>query len=111
MAQARTKKVALVYPGDRAARDSMCAENNRFAQVARALTAFGLATEPAVYHDHFADGVRRQLLDTDAALVCVAFTVFALIELWDERRESALLVPAGIATGFAFRRSTMVPTE
>jgi hypothetical protein len=59
MAPARTKKVALVYPGDRAARDSMCAENNRFAQAARALAAFGLAAEPAVYHDSFADEVRR----------------------------------------------------
>jgi hypothetical protein len=28
MAQARTNKVALVYPGDRAARDSMCAAPN-----------------------------------------------------------------------------------
>ncbi len=71
MAQARTKKVALVYPGDRVARDSVCAESNRFPQVARELAAFGLAAEPAVYHDSFADEVRRQLLDADAALVWV----------------------------------------
>ena len=38
----------------------------------------------------------------DAALACVAFTVFALLEVWDASRDPALLVPAGIAAGFAF---------
>ena len=37
----------------------------------------------------------------DAALACVAFSVFALLEVWDAHRGVALLVPAGILAGFA----------
>ncbi len=37
----------------------------------------------------------------DAALACVAFTIFALLEVWDEHRGVALLVPVGILAGFA----------
>jgi hypothetical protein len=47
-------------------------------------------------------GLTGSIAYNDAALACVAFTVFAFIELWDQRREIALLVPAGIAAGFAF---------
>lgn len=35
-------KVALVYPGDRAARDGMSPQNNRFRHVAEALNAEGV---------------------------------------------------------------------
>lgn len=71
MPQARMNRAALVYPGDRMARDSAGAEHNRFAHVAKALVAFGLSAEPAVYHDSFVEEVRQQLLGADAALVWV----------------------------------------
>jgi hypothetical protein len=64
-------KVALVYPGDRAARAGMNNENNRFAHVARALSDVGIEAEPAVYRDDFADEVRQQLLNVNGVLVWV----------------------------------------
>src|SRR5262249_31723511 len=64
-------RVALVYPGDRAARQAATAENNRFAPVFRALETLGLSAEPAVYHDDMVDEVRAQLSRVNAVLVWV----------------------------------------
>jgi hypothetical protein len=61
--------VAIVYPGDRSIRDNATPDNNRLAQVFRALAAVGLHAEPAVYHDDFFEEVRRQLMQQDAVLV------------------------------------------
>ncbi len=38
----------------------------------------------------------------DAALACVAFTLFTLLEEWDETRNPGLLLPIGLVAGFAF---------
>jgi hypothetical protein len=67
----REKRVALLYPGDRAARTAMSPANNRFAHVAAALGEMGINAEPAVYNDDFADEVRRQLLAVHGVLVWV----------------------------------------
>jgi hypothetical protein len=54
--------VALLYPGDRAARDRADPAESRFAALFAAFTDAGVAAEPAVYHDDFADDVAAQLL-------------------------------------------------
>jgi hypothetical protein len=62
-------RVALVYPGDREARENAAPEKSRFLKVFRALEELGLRAEPAVYHDDFCDEVRRQLMQVDGVLV------------------------------------------
>lgn len=54
-------KVALLYPGDRAARDRADPAASRFAALFEAFAAAGVDAEPAVWHDDFADEVRDQL--------------------------------------------------
>lgn len=54
-------RVALLYPGDRAARDRSDPAESRFAALFEALAAAGIAAEPAVWHDDFADEVAAQL--------------------------------------------------
>src|SRR6185437_11929811 len=46
-------------------------QNNRFHRVFEELAALGIAAEPAVYDDTFADEVREQLLAADGVLVWV----------------------------------------
>jgi hypothetical protein len=62
-------RVAVLYPGDRAARDRADPAESRFGPLFDALAAAGLGVEPAVYHDEFAGEVRAQLLGVDAVLV------------------------------------------
>jgi hypothetical protein len=38
----------------------------------------------------------------DIALAAVIFALFYLLHIWDERRDSRLLIPAGLLAGFAF---------
>ena len=38
----------------------------------------------------------------DAALACVAFTLFNVLQLWDETRNPSLLLPIGLLAGFAY---------
>ena len=64
-------KIAIVWRGDREARRTATAANNRFHRVFEALTGVGLQPEPAVYDEAFADEVRRQLLQADGVLVWV----------------------------------------
>ena len=66
-----SSRVALVYAGDRNARQSATPENSRFPKLFEALSALGMAAEPAVYHDDFRDEVRAQLLQMDGVLVWV----------------------------------------
>jgi hypothetical protein len=66
---APNNKVALLYPGDRAARDRADPSASRFAALFEALGAAGLNAEPAVYHDDFADEVTAQLRRVQAVLV------------------------------------------
>ncbi|HEY8880243.1 MAG TPA: Cj0069 family protein [Roseateles sp.] len=61
--------VALLYPGDRAARDRSDPAESRFAALFDAFKAAGLSAEPAVYHDDFADEVAAQLGRVQAVLV------------------------------------------
>ena len=62
-------RLALLYPGDRAARDLSDAAASRFAPLFEAFAAAGVACEPAVYHDHFAEEVKQQLLQVHGVLV------------------------------------------
>lgn len=62
-------RIALLYPGDRATRARADPRESRFAAVFDAFAAAGVAAEPAVYADDFADEVRAQLLRVQAVLV------------------------------------------
>lgn len=64
-------RVAILYPGDREAKQNAAPEKSRFWAVFQALTAQGMHAEPAVYHDDFCDEVRRQLMQVDGVLVWV----------------------------------------
>jgi len=57
----KAASVALLYPGDRVARDRSDPAASRFAALFDALAAAGIAARPAVYHDDFADEVEAQL--------------------------------------------------
>ncbi|HEX6017297.1 MAG TPA: Cj0069 family protein [Burkholderiaceae bacterium] len=61
--------LALLYPGDRAARDRADPAESRFAALFEACQAAGIRAQPAVYHDDFADEVRAQLCAVDGVLV------------------------------------------
>jgi hypothetical protein len=64
-------KVALLWHGDREARDTATLEENRLRGVAEALRQVGIKAEPAVYADEFIGEVRDQLLKVDGVLVWV----------------------------------------
>jgi hypothetical protein len=65
---ARTR-LAILYPGDRAARDLADPTASRFAALFDAFAAAGVKAEPAVYHDDFADEVQQQLAAVHGVLV------------------------------------------
>lgn len=69
MDRAARPAVALLYPGDRAARDRADPRESRFATLFDAFAAAGIAAVPAVYHDDFADEVELQLREVRAVLV------------------------------------------
>jgi hypothetical protein len=69
MSTAGKPKLALLYPGDRAARDRADHAASRFAALFEAFAAAGVVAEPAVWHDNFADEVRAQLRGVQAVLV------------------------------------------
>ncbi len=69
MTAARPPSVALLYPGDRAARDRSDPAEGRFAALFQALAAAGIAAEPAIYHDDFAEEVAAQLRGVDLVQV------------------------------------------
>ena len=64
-------RVAILYHGDREARQNATPENGRFLKVFKALAELGVHAEPAVYNDDFVDAVRRQLLQVNGVLVWV----------------------------------------
>ena len=64
-------KVAVVWRGDRAAREAATPQNNRYHRVFEELGRSGIAAEPAVFDEAFADEVRDQLLGVDGVLVWV----------------------------------------
>lgn len=61
--------VALLYPGDRHARDRSDYRESRFVPLFEAFATAGLPAVPAIYHDDFADEVQAQLMQVDAVLV------------------------------------------
>jgi hypothetical protein len=65
------KKVALLWRGDRVARTTARAATSRFSRVFEALARRGIAAEPAVFDETFADEVHAQLLRVDGVLVWV----------------------------------------
>ncbi len=64
-------KVAVLWRGDRETRRSATPGNNRFHRVFEELAAIGIAAEPAVYDEDFAEAVRAQLMAVDGVLVWV----------------------------------------
>lgn len=62
-------RLALLYPGDRAARDRSDPAESRLAALFAALADAGVHAEPAVYHDDFADEVAAQLRQVHGVLV------------------------------------------
>jgi len=64
-------KVALVFRGDRDARDNMALEETRLAKIGDALGQVGISPVPAVFSESFADEVYRQLLGMDGVLVWI----------------------------------------
>lgn len=69
MTDQRRPRVALLYPGDRAARNRADPAASRFAALFEALADAGVAAEPAVWHGDFADEVKAQLIGMQAVLV------------------------------------------
>ena len=69
MPSTRPPSVALLYPGDRPTRERSDPAESRFAALFAAFARAGVAAEPAVYHDEFADEVAAQLRRVDAVLV------------------------------------------
>jgi hypothetical protein len=62
-------RLAILYPGDRSARDRADPAASRFLKLFDAFAGADVATEPAVYHDDFHDEVLRQLLRVNGVLV------------------------------------------
>lgn len=61
-------RVALLYPGDREARDRADPAASRFAPLFEAFNAAGVAAESAVWNDDFADEVEAQLREVAVVL-------------------------------------------
>lgn len=64
-----SSSVAILYPGDRAARDRADPTASRFGPLFAALAAAGIPAEPAIYQDDFADEVEAQLRRVRVVLV------------------------------------------
>lgn len=62
-------RLAILYPGDRPARDRADPTQSRFLKVFDAFAEAGVAAQPAIYHDDFRDEVLQQLLQVDGVLV------------------------------------------
>jgi uncharacterized protein DUF6815 len=71
MTEGEVGKLALLWRGDRQARNEATAHGSRFNRVFEALASLGIQAEPAVYADDMADEVRQQLLGCDGVLVWV----------------------------------------
>ena len=69
MTRPASPSVALLYPGDRAARDRADPAESRFAALFAAFASAGVLAEPAVYHEDFADEVAAQLQRVQVVLV------------------------------------------
>lgn len=64
-------RIAILWRGDREARRTASAQNNRYHRIFEELSGLGIHAEPAVYDEEFADEVCEQLLKVDGVLVWV----------------------------------------
>src|SRR5216110_2201251 len=64
-------RVAILWRGDRDARQAATPQNNRYYRIFEELASLGISAEPAVYDEDFAEEVRAQLLAADGVLVWV----------------------------------------
>ncbi|MBJ7410234.1 MAG: Cj0069 family protein [Phenylobacterium sp.] len=71
MISTHPRRIAVVWRGDRHERETLSGERSRLRAIFEALSAEGLAPEPAIYSEEFASDVREQLLAADAVLVWV----------------------------------------
>ena len=71
MADTKSYRIAILWRGDREAREAAAPQNNRYHRIFEELMALGIRAEPAVYDEAFADEVREQLLAVDGVLVWV----------------------------------------
>ena len=71
MADTKSYRVAILWRGDREARQAATPQNNRYHRIFEELMVLGIHAEPAVYDEDFADEVRAQLLAVDGVLVWV----------------------------------------
>ena len=67
----QVKRVAVLWRGDREARDREISEKSRLFHVFEALSALDIRAEKAVYSEEFEDEVHEQLLQVDGVLVWV----------------------------------------
>jgi hypothetical protein len=65
MTKTARRRVAILYPGDREARQNSAPEKSRFSKVFQALADLGVHAEPAVYRGDFCDEVRQQLMQVE----------------------------------------------
>jgi hypothetical protein len=71
MADTKPFEIAVLWRGDREARQAATPQNNRYHRIFEELAVLGIHAEPAIYDEAFADEVREQLLTTDGVLVWV----------------------------------------
>ena len=64
-------RIAILWRGDREARRTASAQNNRYHRIFEELSGLGIHAEPAVYDEEFAVEVCEQLLKVDSVLVWV----------------------------------------
>jgi len=62
-------RVAILYPGDRLARDRANPAESRFLPLFETFANASMAIEPAIYHDDFHREVLQQLLRMQGVLV------------------------------------------
>jgi len=62
-------RLAILYPGDRAARGRADPAESRFLKLFEAFARAGVAAEPAIYQDDFRDDVLEQLMQMHGVLV------------------------------------------
>lgn len=64
-------RIGIVYPGNYETRQAATPENNRFADLFKALSDLGMEAEPVVYHPDLWQEVDQQLRQMDGVLVWI----------------------------------------
>ena len=71
MSSSSLGKIAILWRGDRAARETATPQNSRFHLIFEELGKLGIMAQPAVYDEEFHDEVGAQLRNVDGILVWV----------------------------------------